>query len=444
MSTKLGALLLAAALGAAAETVLTQDPWPRWRGPFDNGVARGDAPLEWGDGKNIAWKVAIPGRGFSTPVIWGDRMFLTTAIPAKTEAAPAPAGERQGRPGGGGGAGGGAASGIEHKFVVMALDRSTGKTLWESVAIVATPHEGYHRKYGSFASNSPVTDGKYVWAFFGSRGIYCYDLEGKLVWKKNYRPLQMRNQFGEGTAAVLAEDRLILNFDDETDSFIVALDKTTGEELWRMARDEPSSWAPPKLIEHDGVKQIIVSATKKVRSYDPKTGKLLWECGGLGTNVIPAPVMDDGRLFVMSGHREPNLLAIKLGGKGDLTGTDAVLWNNQRGNAYTASPVLADGKLYFVTDSGLLTCLDAATGKPHYAQVRLPKPYNFKASPVAANGKLYLATEQGDVVVVKMGETFEVLATNTLTDQFFIASPVVADGSLYLRSLENLYCIRQQ
>jgi len=438
MPNKLGVLLFSAALGAGAETVLSPDPWPRWRGPFDNGVARGDAPTEWSDTKNVAWKVAIPGRGFSTPVIWGDRLFLTTAVP--TESAPA------GQPGEGGGrgAGGGAAAGVEHKFIVMALDRRTGKTVWEAVATVARPHEGYHRKYGSFASNSPVTDGKHLWAFFGSRGIYCYTLDGRLVWKKSFRPLKMRNQFGEGTAAVLAEDRLILNFDDETDSFLVALDKTTGEELWRMARDEPSSWAPPKLVEHDGVKQIVVSATRKVRSYDPQTGKLLWECGGLGTNVIPAPVDADGRLFVMSGHREPNLLAIKLGGKGDLTGTDAVLWTNQRGNAYTASPVLDGGKLYFVTDNGMLTCLDAATGKPYYAQVRLPKPYNFKASPVAANGKLYLATEQGDVVVVKMGEKFEVLATNTLTDQFFVASPVVADGDLYLRSHENVYCIRQQ
>lgn len=196
-------------------------------------------------------------------------------------------------------------------------------------------------------------------------------------------------------------------------------------------------------MKHNGSKQVIVSATNKVRSYEPATGKLLWEAAGLGVNVIPAPVTAEGLVYVMSGFRDPKLMAIKLDAKGDLTGKDSVVWTSDRGNSYTPSPVLHEGKLYFVTDSGMLSCVDAATGKEFYKQQRLPKPYNFKASPVAADGKLYLASENEDVVVVRMGERFEIVSTNTMPDQTFIATPAIADGSIYLRSQNTLYCIRQ-
>jgi outer membrane protein assembly factor BamB len=434
-------MLLSLAASFAAD-----DDWPRWRGPNDDGMARGDAPLHFSDTKNVAWRATIPGRGHSSPVLWGDKIFVTTAVPVG-EAAPAPppppAAQEKSRRGPGGGAGGGAGAGREHKFVVLCLDRNTGKLLWERVAKVATPHEGYHGRYGSFASNSPVTDGKFLYAFFGSRGIYCYDLNGTLVWQKDFPPMGMRNQFGEGSATVLDGHALYLKFDQEAGSYLVALDKRDGKELWRATRDELSSWSAPLVVSHDGGKQVVVSASHKVRSYEASTGKLLWESSGLGSNVIPAPVAAGGTVWVMSGHRDPNLLAIRLGRQGDLTGTDAILWTNNRGNPYSSSPLLHDGKLYFVTDSGMLSCLSAKTGEPYYQQQRLPKPYNFKSSPVGANGKLYLATENEDVVVVKMGETFEVLATNTLADQMFIATPAIAGGSLYLRSQNTLYCIRE-
>jgi outer membrane protein assembly factor BamB len=409
------------------------EDWPQWRGPAANGTARGDAPLEFSDTKNIAWKATIPGRGHSTPVLFGDRIFLTTAVPAQQPSAT----------GGGRGPGGGAGLGTEYRFVLMCLDRKTGKTIWEKTAKTATPHEGYHQRYGSFASNSPVTDGKLVFAFYGSRGIYAYDLNGNLKWSKEFSPMKMRLQFGEGTAPVIHQDTLLLNFDQEEGSHLLALDKNTGKQLWKSDRDEVSSWAPPLVIEHNGTKQAIVAASNKVRSYDLASGKVIWECAGLGTNVIPAPVLFNDTVIVMSGHRNPNLLAIKLGGAGDLTGSKNVLWTNQRGNSYTASPVLHGDKLYFISDNGMLSCLNAATGQPYYLQQRLPKPYNFKASPVAANGKLYLATEEGDVVVVKMGEKFEVVAINPMADQTFIASPVIVDGSVYLRSQNTLFCIRQ-
>jgi len=254
----------------------------------------------------------------------------------------------------------------------------------------------------------------------------------------------MRLQFGEGSAAVLHGDKVLLNFDQESGSFIVAIDKNTGKEIWRKEREESSSWAPPFVVKVNGREQVVLPATAKVRAYDIENGDLIWECAGLGGNVIPAPVVHDGKIvIVMSGFRNPNLLAIKLGAKGDLTGTDAVLWTNQRGNSYTPSPVLHEGKFYMLTDNGMLSCLDAATGKPHYAQQRLPKPYNFKASPVAVNGKLYLSAENGDVIVVKMGEAFEVIATNSFPDHTFIATPAVSGGSMYLRSDRAIFCVRR-
>jgi outer membrane protein assembly factor BamB len=414
------------------------DDWPRWRGPNNDGMARGDAPLEWSDTKNIAWRATIPGRGHSSPVIWGDKIFLTTAVPAGD----APASQVQ--QGSGRGAGGGAGTGREHKFLVLCLNRHTGKVIWERVARSATPHEGYHGKYGSFASNSPVTDGKHLYAFFGSRGLYKYDLNGNLVWQKDFPPMRMRLQFGEGSPTSLDGDTLYLKFDQEEGSYLVAIDKNSGKELWRVSRDELSSWSPPLVVTHNGRKQVVVSASTRVRSYDPATGKLIWETAGLGSNVIPAPVTANNMVYVMSGHREPNMLAVRLGREGNLTGTDAIAWTNDRGNSYSASPVLHDDKLYFVSDNGMISCLNALTGEPYYRQQRLPKPYTLKSSPVGANGKLYVSTESGDVVVVKMGEKYEVLAINTLADQMFISTPAITGGSIYLRGPETLYCIRQQ
>src|SRR5687767_8925204 len=414
--------------------------WPQWRGPFFNGMARGDAPTVWNDTKNIKWKAEIPGRGFSTPVIWGDKIFLTTAIPSGKAVEPPASAPAEGRRGGGG-----AGPLVEHRFELLCLDRKTGKVLWQKTAKTATPHEGYHRAYGSFASNSPITDGRYVYASFGSRGLYAYDFNGKLIWEKDFGvQMKMRLAFGEGAAPLLLRDQLFVVFDHEAGSFIVAVDKRNGKELWRTTRDEPSSWSTPLAIEHNGRTEIVVSATNRVRSYDARTGKVVWESAGLGSNVIPVPVTHNGMVFVMSGHRDPKLMAIKLGKEGDLTGSDAIAWSHTRGLAYTTSPVLYDNKLYVVTDNGMVSAFNATTGEPYYAQTRLPKASNLKASPVGANGKLYLATEDGDVVVLKMGEKFEVLATNTLTDQVFIASPVIADGEIYLRGQNMLFAIREE
>ncbi len=428
-------LVLAGGLFAA------DNDWYRWRGVNEDGMARGDAPIEWSDTKNVAWRTPVPGRGFSSPVVWGDKIFVTSAVPIGEAAAAAapPAGPQRG---GRGGAPGGAGMGPEYRFVLLCIDRNNGKVLWERVAATAKPHEGYHPKYGSFASNSPIVDGKYVYAFFGSRGLFAYDLAGKLIWQKDFAPMRTKNQFGEGAAPAIDGDLLYLKFDQEEDSYLAAVDKKTGKEVWRVPRDEQTSWSQPVVVAYEGKKQLVVSASKKTRSYDAATGKLIWETAGLGANVIPAPVAAGGLVFVMSGYRDPNLQAIRLGRDGDLAGTDAIVWKNDRGNSYTPSPVLHDNKLYMVTDNGMISCLNATTGEAFYRQQRLPKPYNFKSSPVGAGGNLYLATEEGDVVIVKMGEKYEVVATNTLTDQTFIATPAIVGGSIYLRSQDTLFCIR--
>jgi outer membrane protein assembly factor BamB len=449
-----GVVCVALLMATIASGLAPEKTWFYWRGPNIDGMAAGDAPLNWSDtkegSKNIKWKIDIPGRGSSSPVLWGDQIFLTTAVKTETAAkpaAPAPETPPAAPPafGGRGGRGFGLSTPgpqVEHKFVVMSIDRKTGKILWERTATTATPHEGHHPQYGSFASNSPVTDGKYVYAFFGSRGMYCYDLQGKLIWKKDFGvQMKMRMAFGEGMGPVISGDRLILVFDYDGDSFMVSLDKNTGEEKWRVNREEKSGWAAPLVVDYKGQKQIVVNGTNKVRSYDFASGKVIWECAGLGVNAIPHPVRQDDLIISMTGYQNPKLMAIRLGREGDLTGTDAIVWSQTKGNSYTPSPVLFDNKLYVLTDNGMISCYNARTGEPFYQQQRLPKTYSFKSSPVGANGKLYLASENDDVVVLKMGEKFEVLATNTMEDQIFIATPAIQDGEIFLRSLNRLYCI---
>lgn len=408
--------------------------WPQWRGPAGTGVAPGAAPKAWSDAENVRWKVAVPGRGVSTPVIFGDRLFLTTAVPTDPDAAPPPSAE-EGRGGGGFAPG-------EQSFELHGLDRKTGATLWRSVARVATPHEGYHKSYGSFASASPITDGERVYVSFGSQGLYAYDLDGKLAWSFHAGvKLEMRNSFGEGIAPVLAGDVLVQVCDHEEGSFAFALDRRTGKELWRVQRDEPSSWATPLVTEVAGALQVVTGGTKRVRAYASDTGKVLWECGGLGLNVIPAVLRVDDLVLAMSGYKDPRILAVKLGKSGDLTGTDAVAWDSVKGCAYTASPVLHDGLYYTVSDRGLISCFDARTGAAHYLEERLPRGSTLKSSPIAAGEFLYCPTEAGEVHLVRLGTKYEVAATNVLAEQVFVASPAVAAGDLYLRSLTHLVCI---
>jgi outer membrane protein assembly factor BamB len=429
--------LTTASLSAQRGNVPGATAWPHWRGPAQTGVAPGPAPVEWGDAKNVAWKVEIPGRGHSSPVVWGERIYLTTAVPTDRPV-PAPA-----EPAGRGRRGTGGGEGVrEHRFEVLALDRTSGKVLWRQTAMTATPHEGYHQSYGSFASNSPTTDGERVYASFGSRGVYAYTMDGRPVWQKDFGvQMRMFQAFGEGVGPVLDAGHLILLFDHEGDGFLTMLDAATGTDRWRTPRTDGTNWAAPLVVTHNGRKQIVVNSPRKVRGYDYDTGAPVWETAGLGLNTIPRPVQHQDRVLVMSGFINPQLMSIALGRQGDLAGTDAITWRANRGLSYTASPVLHEGTLHFITDTGMVSALDAATGTPVYQQVRLPNPHNIKASPVLAGGHLYFPTEEGEVYVAKVGKTFEVVATNTLADQSFVASPAVAGGDIYLRSRTHLFRI---
>src|SRR5688572_25827359 len=274
-----GMLIVLSAVTTAAATLPVAE-WPQWRGRFNTGMAEGDAPLRWDDTRGVKWKLAIPGRGHSTPVVAGDRLFLTTAVPTGKVTRPAARSR----------AGGGAEDGLEYRFQVIAVDRQAGTIVWERTATVATPHEGHHGVYGSFASNSPVTDGSRVFAFFGSRGLYAYDLNGTLLWQKDFGvQMRMDMAFGEGTPLTLHDGRLLLHFDHLDTGFMVMLEAVTGREIWRTKRTEPYNWAGPFVAHHDGRRQIVVSGLT-VRGYDYDTGTLLWEAAGLGENTIPQPV----------------------------------------------------------------------------------------------------------------------------------------------------------
>lgn len=430
--------------------------WPTWRGPFHNGTApEANPPIEWSDTKNVKWKVKLPGHGSATPVVWGDRVFILAAVGSdkKAEIQPAPAvvpptnnlaGADTNAPGGRRRGGGGRSEKPTDtfKFTVLCLDRKTGKTIWEKVAKETVPHEGHHQDHG-FASASPITDGKVVLAHFGSRGLYCYDLDGNLKWSKEFGEQKMRGTFGEAASPALSGDVVVVNWDHEGDDFITALDKNTGRELWRTPRSEESSWDTPLIVDYKEQKQVIVNASTKVRSYDLATGKELWVCGGQTANAIPCSVTDGETVYAISGFRSAALQAIQLGRTGDLTGTDAVKWSYNQNTPYVPSPVLAGHRLYFLSSRGAaLTCVDTKAGKPLFEAERLPGVFNAYASPVATKDRVYVLGREGKCTVLKLGDTPEILATNTLPEGTD-ASIAIVGNELLIRGKENLYCIAQ-
>ncbi len=435
------ATLVVAAAGVLLATVLVEiNPeaerfWPQWRGPYATGVSQyATPPLEWSETENIRWKVEIPGRGSSSPVVWGDRVFLLTAIPVgmSVEASHNPRGGFRPR-------------GV-HRFVVMALNREDGSVDWERTAREEEPHEASHQDNGTWASSSAVTDGEHVFAYFESHGLYAYTMDGELVWEKDFGKKAMRNQFGEGSTPVLYEDRLVIVWDHlGGQSFVAAIDKNTGEEIWRGDRDEIDTWATPLVVEHEGRPQVIVPGMNRLKSYDLETGDIVWESEGLTMNPIPSPVTEDGMVYAMSGFRGNDLKAIRLdGARGDITGTDSIVWEMNRDTPYVPSPLLYDGILYFLkTNSGILSVFEAKTGTPHYALQRLADVPNVFASPVGADGRVYLAGRDGATMVIRHGETFEVLATNTLDDGFD-ASPALVGDEIYLRGYTYLYSIGEE
>ena len=419
----LAAVCAVAALRAATEQTPMQH-WPQWRGPHASGVApSANPPATWSESENVRWKVEIPGRGSGSPIVWGDRVYLTTAVSATGETA----------------------EGVMHRFVVMALDRATGQVVWENVAREEAPHEGTHRENGTYASASPVTDGEVLIANFESRGMYAYDLDGNLLWETDLGDKGMRNTFGEGTSPALHGDTIVHVWDQQGgQSFIVALDRMTGKEKWRRNRDEIDTWATPLVVEVNGRAQVLAPAMERMYSYDLQTGDVVWEGEGLTMNVIPSPVVVDNLAILMSGFRGNDLKAVDLTkARGDITGTDAIVWSYARDTPYVPSPLLYDGLLYMLkSNNGILTVFDARTGKVHYGPQRIEQVPNVFSSPVGAAGRVYITGREGDTVVLRHGTTFEVLGVNSLDDGFD-ASPAVAGNEIYLRGYRHLYCISE-
>lgn len=414
--------------------------WPQWRGPHANGVSpNGDPPTEWSENKNVKWKIEIPGRGHATPIIWGDQIFLLTAVEVdkqeKTQEQDVSLQQDQGR--------GPPSRGTKniHKFFVFSINRQDGKIEWQKVVKEEVPQESTH-EFGSWASNSPVTDGKHVYAYFGSRGLFCLDMEGNLKWERDFGQMSKRMSFGEGSSPVLHDNKIIVLWDHEGESFIIALDKNTGKDIWKVDREKGTSWSTPFVVENNRKPQIITSATKFVRSYDPATGALLWECRGLTSNVIPTPVTASDLVYVMSGHRGFALLAIRLSkAKGDITDSDAIVWHYNQDTPYTPSPLLLNNMLYFLrVNTGSLSCLDARDGKVYYSKQKLKGTGNVFTSPVGVRDRFYIVGRKGITYVIKHGPEFKIVAKNVLEDNFH-ASPAIMDNNIYLRGFKYLYCI---
>ncbi|MFC2125172.1 PQQ-binding-like beta-propeller repeat protein [Bacteroidota bacterium] len=415
--------------------------WPQWRGPKATGEAvYGNPPVEWSEMKNIKWKIEIPGKGLSTPIIWEDKIFISTSVATvqkveDDEVEEAETTQRRGPPVN-------KATGIQD-FVVMAINREDGSLFWETVVCMEQPVDATHN-LGTWASNSPVTDGEHLYAYFGSRGLYCLDFNGKVIWERDFGQMEKVMSFGEGSSPTIFKDKIVVIWDHQGDSFLYILDKATGEDILRIPRDEVSSWASPMIHHINGKDQVITSASNKIRSYDLNSGEIIWEGTGMTRNVIPNPIIQEDILYLMSGFRGNALMAIDLTrAKGDITGTNAILWEYNQDTPYTPSALLTKDKLYFLRgNNGSLTCLDIADGKVNYNLQKLEGTGTVFASPIGVQNRLYVSSQKGITYVIKQGPDFEILAQNTLEDGNF-ASPAIVGDELFIRGFKYLYCISE-
>lgn len=405
-------------LTTVCSSSLLADNWPHWRGDDGNGVSKtAKPPVKWTE-KNYKWKVAIPGSSSGSPVVWEDQVFVVTAV-------------KEGD--------GGRLPNLS--FQIHAYDRNTGNLKWKKTAVEATPHEGTHSTNG-FASASPFTDGKHVYAYFGSRGLHCYTMDGEFVWSRtDLGKMQTRATFGEGSSPTLVDNMIIVPWDHEGQSYVAALNKLTGKTIWKTERDEPTCWATPLIVEHDGKKQIIMNGQNKARAYDLSSGKELWRCGGQTQRPVASPVQIDDIVIVGSGFRGSFIGAFKLGGSGDIEGTKNVVWTLGRDTPDISSPLLSEGRLYFHKGkSGVLSCVDAKTGKFHFGPSRIPGVDRMYASPVAAGGHVYITDRNGTITVIKDAPTLEVVATNSMGEGVD-STPAPVDNELFIRGERHLFCI---
>ncbi len=415
--------------------------WPQWRGPESQGVSsENNLPTEWSAAKNIVWKTPIPGRGHSSPIVWGNKLFVTTAIHgpvipgAKTLQHFTADGDVFLHPDVVGGE-------YEHAFKVLCLDTDTGEILWERTAYKGRVYDGRHRK-NTYASPTPLTDGEHVYAYFGAEGVYCYDFDGNLVWKGSLGPIATMGM-GVGSSPLLWEGLMIVQCDQDNgvDSFLAAISKKTGEEVWRVKRPALESWSSPIVVATKKRTELVVNSRELVIAHDPASGEELWRSDGVGVNPVPTPVTGHNLVVVAAGVGQKHAMAIRLGGSGDITDTSQIAWNYYKGTAHITSPILYGDYLYLLTDNGIVTCLDAKTGEVQYRD-RVPGPAKFSASPVAFDGKILLTSEEGDSFVFKAGPTFELLSTNSIGEQVH-ASPAISGGRIFIRGERNLYAIGQ-
>ena len=433
-------LLLSTNLSAEPPLPRGGHEWPQWRGPNWNGIVPdANPPTHWSETKNIRWKVPIPGAGWATPIVSGERIFILTAIEQEEEL-PIPKRIPDDTP-----------RINDHprvvktwkpqRFAIVCLDRNTGEQHWMRIVNQGMPHQGHHWK-GGFASASPVTDGRLLYSYFGTFGLFCHDFEGRLVWKADLGALAIEDSLGEGSSPALFGGTIVVIIDHELQSYVLAIDKVTGKELWRYNRNETSNWSTPRIFRHQGRDQVVVNG-KAVHCYDLATGDLLWQCRGQSEGAIPMPAVGHGLVFATSGYAKDTLHAIELGHRGDLTETEHLKWTLDRGTPYVPCPVVWGDELYLLEDRSFFSCLRASDGKRHYFKERLPGSLNFSASPVGASDRIYLLSERGRMLVLRRGPKYELLAANSL-DGVFYASPVIVGDVMYLRSDQHLYCIQKQ
>jgi outer membrane protein assembly factor BamB len=408
-------VLLIVGLASATEIVLA-DNWGHWRGPTGNGASpSAKPPVEFGANKNLKWKTPIPGAGSGSPVVWGDHVFVSSAVPTEKIK-------------------------NESSFQLFCINRKDGALVWTKTAVVMVPHEGMHQT-NTFASASPCTDGEHVYAHFGSRGLYCYTIKGDLAWKHDFGDMRIRNGFGEGSSPTIVDNLIIVPWDHEGKSALYALDKRTGKIKWETPREEPSCWATPLVaLDAEGKKQIVMNGQNAARGYDLATGEELWKCGGQTERPCASAVAADGVAYVGSGFRGAFIGAFSLAGRGDLANSKEVLWTHQQDTPDVASPLLSQGRIYYYKGkSGQLTCVDAKTGKVHYAANRIPGVNSTYASPIAAGGHVYLTDRDGTVVVIEDSATLKIVATNKVGEGVD-ATPAPVDNQLIVRGAKTLFC----
>lgn len=437
-SVALALLLLAAPRGETAEI---ETSWPQFRGPGGKGVAALKLPEVWSAEENVAWKTDLPGRSWSSPIVWGDRVFLTSVVNKGASEEPKKGlyfgGDRPEAPK------------TEHEWNVVCLDLETGGMVWTRTVHRGVPKTPIHLK-SSYGAETPVTDGERVYALFGGVGVFALDLKGEKVWSVGLEARKTRYGWGSAASPALHAGKLLIVDDNDERSELLALEASTGRELWRTDRDEKSNWATPFIWQHEGGVEIVTPGTKAVRSYD-LSGKQKWSLRGMSNIAIPTPVAGAGLLFVSSGYVGDKLrpvYAIRPGAVGDISlaegelGNAFVAWSNPVAGPYNPSPLYYEGRLYVLFDRGLLSCHDAATGRQLYDRERLPNGFAFTSSPWASDGKIYCLNEEGVCYVVKAGETFELLRTNRLAaDDMCMATPAIAGDRLLIRTSARLYCI---